>query len=68
MVPVVIGIITLHPMREDELIETLKHFSPSEVTATLTKLEKSGKAQVVERLGIRFWSASAAYYPAWESK
>ena len=67
LVEAVIGIITRHPMREDELIETLKHFSPSEVTATLTKLEKSGKAQVVERLGIRFWSASAAYYPSWES-
>ena len=68
LVDAVIGIITRHPMREDELIETLKHFSPGEVTATLTKLEKSGKAQVVERLGIRFWSASAAYYPSWESK
>ena len=68
LVDAVIGIITRHPMREDELIETLKHFSPSEVTATLTKLEKSGKAQVVERLGIRFWTASAAYYPSWKSK
>jgi wyosine [tRNA(Phe)-imidazoG37] synthetase (radical SAM superfamily) len=68
LVDAVVGIITRHPMREDELIETLKHFSPSEVTSTLMKLEKSGKAQVVERLGIHFWSASAAYYPSWESK
>jgi hypothetical protein len=68
MVPAVLGIITRHPMREDELIETLKHFSPSEVTATLTKLEISGKAQVVERLGSCLWSASASYYPSWESK
>jgi hypothetical protein len=30
----------------------------------LTELEKSGKAQVVERLGTRFWSASPAYYPS----
>jgi hypothetical protein len=51
-------------MREDELIETLKHFSSGEVTATLMELKKSGKAQIVERLGVRFWSASPAYYPA----
>lgn len=59
----VIGIITRHPMREDELIKTLAHASPGEVLAILEELEKSGKAQVVERLGIRFWSASPAHYP-----
>ena len=50
----IVGIITRHPMREDELIETLKHFSPGEVASTLRALENSGKAQVVERLGVRF--------------
>ena len=64
----IIGVITRHPMREDELIETLQHLSLGDVSATLSELEMSGKAQVVERLGIRFWSASAAYYPSWESK
>jgi len=68
LVEAVVGIITRHPMREDELIESLKHFSPGEVTSTLEALEKSGKAQVVERLGIRFWSASPAYYPAFKPK
>jgi len=68
LVDAVVGIITRHPMREDELIETLKHFSPGEVTVTLTELEKSGKAQVVERYGTRFWSASPAYYPALNPK
>jgi len=63
LVDAVVGIITRHPMREDELIETLKHWIPGEVAETLTELEKSGKAQVVERYGIRFWSASPAYYP-----
>jgi wyosine [tRNA(Phe)-imidazoG37] synthetase (radical SAM superfamily) len=63
LVDAVIGIITRHPMREDELVQTLKHFSPGEVTATLLELEKSSKAQVVERYGTRFWSASPAYYP-----
>ncbi|HLE50508.1 MAG TPA: radical SAM protein [Anaerolineales bacterium] len=68
LVEAVIGIITRHPMREDELIETLKHFSQGEVSATLTELEKCGKAQVVERFGTRFWSASPAYYPSWKSQ
>jgi wyosine [tRNA(Phe)-imidazoG37] synthetase (radical SAM superfamily) len=68
LVDAVVGIITRHPMREDELIETLKHFSPGEVTATMAGLEKSGQAQVVERYGIRFWSASPAYYPTMKSK
>jgi len=64
LVDAIIGIITRHPMRNDELMETLKHWSPAEVAATLTELEASGKAQVVERYGIRFWSASPGYYPA----
>jgi wyosine [tRNA(Phe)-imidazoG37] synthetase (radical SAM superfamily) len=66
LVDSIIGIITRHPMQENELIETLKHISPGEVTVTLTELEKSGKAQVVERYGTRFWSASPAYYPSWK--
>ncbi|MBN1303648.1 MAG: radical SAM protein [Anaerolineales bacterium] len=68
LVDAVVGIITRHPMREDELVETLKHFSPGEVTATLLELEKSGRAQLVERLGTRFWSASPSYYPASKPK
>jgi wyosine [tRNA(Phe)-imidazoG37] synthetase (radical SAM superfamily) len=63
LVEAVIGIITRHPMREDELIETLRHSVPGEMKATLQELEKSGKAQVVERYGIRFWNASPAHYP-----
>jgi wyosine [tRNA(Phe)-imidazoG37] synthetase (radical SAM superfamily) len=68
LIEAVIGIITRHPMREDELIETLSQFSPGEVSSVLEALEKSGKAQVVERLGARFWSSSPAYYPARKSK
>jgi len=63
----VIGIITRHPMREDVLIETLERHAPGEALTTLKELEASGKAQVVERSGIRFWSASPAYYPGEKS-
>lgn len=68
LVDAVVGIITRHPMREDELVETLKRFSPQEVSATLIELENSGKAQLVERLGARFWSASPAHYPSSKPK
>jgi wyosine [tRNA(Phe)-imidazoG37] synthetase (radical SAM superfamily) len=63
LVDAVVGIITRHPMRESELIETLQHWSPGDITATMLELESSGKAQIVERFGIRFWSASPSIYP-----
>jgi wyosine [tRNA(Phe)-imidazoG37] synthetase (radical SAM superfamily) len=64
MVEAVIAIITRHPMREDELTAALQAFPPEELTATLKALERSGKAQMVERFGARFWSASGARYPS----
>ena len=63
LVDAVVGIITRHPMRESELIETLQHWSPGDIAATMLELESSGKAQIVERIGIRFWSASPSIYP-----
>ncbi len=63
----VIGIITRHPMREDQLVATLRHASPDQVVAALATLGNSGRAQVVERLGMRFWSASPARYPPHKS-
>jgi len=68
LVDAIVGIITRHPMREEELIETLEHFSPDHVTETLAQLEKSGRAQIVERYGTCYWSASPANYPALEPK
>ena len=68
LVEAVIGIITRHPMREDELIETLGQFSSGEVAPVLEALEKSGRAQVIERLGMRFWTSSPAFYPARKPK
>jgi wyosine [tRNA(Phe)-imidazoG37] synthetase (radical SAM superfamily) len=64
LVDAIVGIITRHPMRETELVDTLTQFSDSDVFETLNELAKSGKAQVVTRYGVRFWSASPAHYPA----
>jgi len=59
----VVGIVTRHPMREDQLLETLKIWTDGNVTEILSTLTESGKVQVVERNGVRFWSASPSYYP-----
>jgi wyosine [tRNA(Phe)-imidazoG37] synthetase (radical SAM superfamily) len=62
-VDAVIGIITRHPMRQGELERTLDRWSPGRVGEVLAELEGSGRAQVVERYGERFWSAAPSHYP-----
>jgi len=64
LVDAVVDIITRHPMREDEVIRTLHRWSPGELTAVLQELEDSGRAQAVERNGIRYYCASPAHYPS----
>lgn len=59
----VIAIITRHPMREQELLQTLEQKVPGESRRVLQELEASGQAQVVERFGVRFWSATSSHYP-----
>lgn len=59
----VIGIITRHPMRENELIRTLERWSPSELGNVLKELIDSGQAQVITRYGVRFWCASSSSFP-----
>lgn len=63
LVDAVIGIITRHPMRQEELEQTLSRWSSDEVSQALADLEASGQAQVVERYGVRFWSGATAFYP-----
>jgi wyosine [tRNA(Phe)-imidazoG37] synthetase (radical SAM superfamily) len=63
LVEAVIGIITRHPMREEEVIRTLECYSPVDVSETLAQLHSSGQVQVVERYGTRFWSAVPAHFP-----
>ena len=59
----VIAIITRHPMREEQLETALNRWAPEQVRATLAGLKTSGRAQMIERYGVRFWSASPAHYP-----
>jgi wyosine [tRNA(Phe)-imidazoG37] synthetase (radical SAM superfamily) len=63
LVDAVIGIITRHPMRQEELERALAQWAPGQVNKTLKALEASGQAQVVKRFGARFWSAAPSRYP-----
>jgi wyosine [tRNA(Phe)-imidazoG37] synthetase (radical SAM superfamily) len=58
-----LGIITRHPMRQEELERTLERAAPGQASDILAELEQSGRAQVVERYGVRFWSAAPSHYP-----
>jgi wyosine [tRNA(Phe)-imidazoG37] synthetase (radical SAM superfamily) len=63
LVEAVLGIITRHPMREEELRSTLKQKAPDEMDRVFQELADGDRAQQVERYGIRFWSAAGAFYP-----
>jgi wyosine [tRNA(Phe)-imidazoG37] synthetase (radical SAM superfamily) len=58
----IISVITRHPIRESQLIETLSAWPGDAVTETLEQLSKSGRAQIVTRDGVRFWSNSEGKY------
>jgi len=59
----VLGIFTRHPMREKELIETLTKWKPEEINQTLQSLKDGGGVKIIERYGVRFWSAASSHYP-----
>jgi wyosine [tRNA(Phe)-imidazoG37] synthetase (radical SAM superfamily) len=62
-VDAVVSIITRHPMRQEELERSLARWAPGQVNEALAALESSGRAQIVERYGARFWSAAPGHYP-----
>ena len=68
VIDAVVGIITRHPMRQDELERTLDRWAPIQVSEALEELEASGRVQMVERYGVRFWSAATAHYPKTDRK
>jgi wyosine [tRNA(Phe)-imidazoG37] synthetase (radical SAM superfamily) len=63
VVDALIAILSRHPMREEELRQTLAAWAPDEITSALAQLAACGQAQIITRYGTRFWSAAAAFYP-----
>ena len=62
-VDAIIGIITRHPMPQQELEQALERWSPEQAKQALADLVASGRAQVVRRYGVRFWCPGPAHYP-----
>lgn len=58
----ILGIITRHPMPEEELCALLGRYSPGEVSQALVRLQKAGKAKQITRQRKRFWSAAESSY------
>lgn len=57
-----VGILTRHPMQEDDLIAGLGGYSREKIHETLMDLERLGRVQRVKRYGVRFWSSKGAQY------
>lgn len=57
------AIITRHPLRQSELERTLERYFPGQTNQVLMDLMSCGRAQVVERHGVQFWSAAPSHYP-----
>lgn len=62
VVDAVVAIVTRHPMRQDELERALTRWSSGEVSQALANLEASGRVQIVERFGTRFWASAAGHH------
>ncbi|MGE0755948.1 MAG: radical SAM protein [Pirellulaceae bacterium] len=60
----ILAAIARHPTREQELIEALRPRDLAEIEEALADLARSGRAQLVERDGHRFWSGAEARYVA----
>ena len=58
----VVGVISRHPMRQDELVRTLERWAPDRVAHALDTLAEQGRAQALERYGHRFWTIAGAKY------
>ena len=63
VVDAVIAVITRHPMSQNQLEQALARWSPDEVSSALAQLARDGRAQVVMRLGTRFWAADRSHFP-----
>ena len=58
----VVAVISRHPMAEEEVMRALDRWTPDEVGKALARLAVDGRAQVVNRYGVRFWGCSKARY------
>jgi wyosine [tRNA(Phe)-imidazoG37] synthetase (radical SAM superfamily) len=64
IIEAVVGIITRHPVSQQELEVILADWAPGDLPRALEALRESGKAQPIERYGRVFWTATASHFPS----
>lgn len=57
-----VAVLGRHPMRESDLLAALEKWQPGKSLQTLERLLESGRIQVIQRHGQRFWSSANAKY------
>jgi wyosine [tRNA(Phe)-imidazoG37] synthetase (radical SAM superfamily) len=62
VVEALIGIVSRHPVREEEIRRMLRRWPAIDVSRALAEVAASGRVQFIERFGIRFWSAAGSRY------
>jgi wyosine [tRNA(Phe)-imidazoG37] synthetase (radical SAM superfamily) len=59
----IIGIITRHPMSEEQLINAIENSQDEVQTEIIHKLKESNRVQIIERFGKKFWCGMPSVYP-----
>jgi len=63
IVEAIIGIITRHPISEEQLLRAIASFPDEQRIHIIDTLQTSSKAQIVERFGQKFWCATPSFFP-----
>jgi wyosine [tRNA(Phe)-imidazoG37] synthetase (radical SAM superfamily) len=63
LVDAVLSIVARHPLKESEVESVLTSWLQGRVEEALKALSESGRIQIVERYGERFWCAAGLAFP-----
>lgn len=63
IVDAIIGVITRHPMSEEQLWRALASLPDNQRDQIIESLKLSARAQIVERFGNKFWCAAPSVFP-----
>jgi hypothetical protein len=59
----ILTIIQRHPMREDEVVCTLKNWETGDWSRLFKQITASEQVQIIERHGVRFYCSTDSYFP-----
>jgi wyosine [tRNA(Phe)-imidazoG37] synthetase (radical SAM superfamily) len=64
----IIGIITRHPMSEEQLLNAIEDSQDEVQTEIIHELKESNRVQIIERFGKKFWCGMPSVYPETDKK